>query len=150
MGDAEVAHLDLAVGRQQDILGLDVAVNHAMRVRHVEGLAELLDDGHHGCQRQRRVSIDQTLERTTLDIFHHQITQPIIVAHVVDGHDVGMLEHAGQVRLLLEAAYDIRAAEQVAVQHLDRDLTAQARVMGAIDTGHAAVADNVEQPVAAA
>lgn len=53
-GEAEVGQLDLSSAGDQDILGLQVTVNHAVRVQEVQPLEQLV---HH-------ILLDDTMKTT--------------------------------------------------------------------------------------
>ena len=58
LGDAEVGDLDAAVGREEDVAGLDVAMDDAPRVRRVERVRDLLPDARDGGRWQRAALIE--------------------------------------------------------------------------------------------
>ena len=61
--------------------------------------------------------------------------------------DVRMVELGDGARLALEAGAHLGCRGQVRGQHLDGDVAAQARVVGAVDLAHAARAERGEDPV---
>jgi len=81
-GDAEVSHHCLVV-LQQDVLGLDVAVDHAPRVRVGQGTPHLACDPESVIQRQRSVALDSVLERLPLDVRHDVEPQASCHARVI-------------------------------------------------------------------
>ena len=54
LGEAEVEHLDLAVRRDLDVGGLEVAVDDALLVGFLERLGDLLRDGERLVDRESR------------------------------------------------------------------------------------------------
>jgi hypothetical protein len=69
------------------------------------------------------------------------------VTDVVQRADVGMIELRDGARLALEAGAHFRRGRQVRGEHLDRDVTAQPRVVRAIDFAHATRAQRSEDSV---
>ena len=76
---------------------------------------------------------DQRVERAPLDELHGQEVGAIVVFHGIDRDDVGMIQRGGGARLLLEAAEALLIGADLRGQHLDGDLTTEARIAGAID-----------------
>ena len=86
---AEVGHLDLAAWVDQDVLRLDVAVDDARLVRRGDRLEDLLQQGEGSARRQRRLVADQVAQgMTSGDVLHREEQRAVVVALVVDGHDV--------------------------------------------------------------
>ena len=59
----------------------------------------------------------------------------VVVADVVDGDDVGVLEPAGRLRLAHEAAAQVLAVD---AQQLERDVAVEHGVAGQVQHAHAA------------
>ena len=107
LGEAEVEHLDLAVRRQLDVRGLEVAVDDALLVGFLERLGDLPRD------RERLVDGDRPAlqprrEVLALDELHHQEVGPSPVLErrgleAVEVRDVRVVERGEQLRLALEA-----------------------------------------------
>jgi hypothetical protein len=115
-------------------------------------LAHLLEDGEEARQVVRRVgSIPEEFgEGAALDQLHGEEGPAVVqAADLDDGHDAGVLQPAGQPRLLQEAALQAGAPAQLRAQHLDGQVAAQVGVGGAVDGAHAAAADLLQEAVAA-
>ena len=67
--------------------------------------------------------------------------EPSIVADVVHGHDVGMVEHPHREGLALHPHPSLPVVGEVGRQHLDGHVAPQPRVPGAVDAAHSALAD---------
>ena len=145
LGEAEVEHLDLAVGRQLDVGGLQVAVDDAVLVRLLERLGDLLRDRDrfvHG-DRAAREAFREVLAG---DELHRQEVEGGAVGQrraleSVDVGDVRVVEGGEQLRLALEAGEALRILRQLGRQHLDRHVAAELRVAGAGDLAHPARAE---------
>ena len=102
-GDAEVDELDPAPGREDDVRGLDVAVEDAGGVRVLERGGE----GREGGERLRDgegAALQALLERLAVRELHGQVRQPEagIQADGHDAHDGGVGERAQRLRLAHE------------------------------------------------
>ena len=71
-------------------------------------------------------------------------------AVVEDGDHVGVVQLGGGLRLALEAGQEAGVRAVLGAQHLDGHVAAELGVVGAVDGGHAALADQLDQAVAAA
>jgi hypothetical protein len=106
-GQAEVEHLHHAVCPHLDVRGLEIAVDDALLVRRLKGLANLLRD------RQRLVHRDGALrdavgEGRALDQLHHERVRAAGLLEAVDRGDVGMIQRRQGLRLALEAGEAVR------------------------------------------
>ena len=72
--DAEVGDFDPALLVEQDVLRLDVAVDHAVVVGVLQGLADLRDDGQ-GLLRRQLAGIQQPAEAQAVDELHEEVVQ---------------------------------------------------------------------------
>ena len=145
LSDAEVNDLDpvrVAVITDDDVVGLDVAMNDAHGVRGVERATDLSEDVGGAVERQRSLLPYQLAERDAVDILHddeRRIAFANAIIHHVDG--VGMMDTRGGARLLLEALAERRVGGEKWLENLDGDLLAHLRVSSAIHITHAASAE---------
>ena len=72
-----------------------------------------------------------------------------MLAAVVDPHHVGVRQTGGGLGLPPEALDELLVLGEAAVQHLQRHLAAEMRVLRRVDVGHAAGSDAPGDPVAA-
>ncbi len=77
------------------------------------------------------------------------VGSPLVRPDVVDGGDVGVIEKSRGFRLLLEPAQAIGVLRERRGQDLDRDLSAEARVLRTVHLAHSAGADRTEDLVGA-
>jgi hypothetical protein len=112
--DAEVGDLDPARFVQQEILGLDVAMNDPLVVRELERLANLRDDAQRLLGRQPSALLQLSQVRAVHEL-HHQVVQRSGHAIVVHADDVRMIqsrEKAGFPRETLGEAGPCRRRRQ--------------------------------------
>ncbi len=74
----------------------------------------------------------------SLEQLRHEVRSAIMGADIVDGEDVGVIEHPGGARLLLEVSQAVLVRREGGGEHLDRHVPAEPRVPGAIDFAHPA------------
>ena len=87
------------------------------------------------------------LERDAVDQLHDDILG-LAAGHVVDRDDIRVREHGDRLRLVPEAAAELRVLRKLAAEDLDRDGTVQPAVRRAIDRRHAAASEHVVNLVA--
>ena len=140
-GEAEVGDLDAAVVGEQDVLGLDVAMEDAGGVRGGERTEYRLDHGQCLRGRHRRFLADQVAHGEAGDVLHHQEERPVVVTVVEDGDHVVMGEPGGGTRLALEPSYELVVVGEALVHDLDRHRAVQSEVDGLVDGRHPAAGD---------
>jgi hypothetical protein len=146
-GDPEIGHHGAAVV-QQDVLGLDVPVDHALpmgviqRVRHVAGDPDGLVDA------ELRFAIELVTQGLALDVGHDVEEEAVGLPGIEQRQDVRVLERRGGLDLLDEplGAEDRR---ELRAQHLDRDPSLVLQVVGEIDRGHPPLAQVAFDAIAA-
>jgi hypothetical protein len=138
-GNAEVGHQCPAIV-QQDVLGLDVAVNHLVPVGVVERTGHLAGDTDGIGNRQLLFAVQPVTERLPLDERHHIEDSAIRRAGIVQRQDVRMLEIGGGGDLGQEPLGPDDGGK-FGAQDLDRHLAVVLEVFGQVDGGHAALAE---------
>ena len=102
LGQAEVEHLDHAIGRDLDVGRLQIAMDDALLVRRFERLGDLPRNRHRLVQRQRPAG-DPIGQRLALDQFEDQRMRLAAVLEPVNRADVRMVERGQHLRFALEA-----------------------------------------------
>ena len=125
---------------QQDVLGLDVAVDDAVAVGVVERGGHFHRDPDRVVHRQLLLAADPVADRLALDIRHHVEEEAVGLPAVEERQDVRMLEVRGRRDLGKEplGADDRR---QLGPEHLDRHAPVVPDVLRQVDGGHAALAE---------
>ena len=148
-GDAEVRHLDDALGVDDDVVRLDVAVDDAVAVRVAQRREDLARVRDRDRNRAEAARADQLLQRASLDVLHDDVVRAVVLAAVEDRDDVRVREPRRVRRLAPEALDELVVVRVARVQHLDRDPSAELLVLGQVHVGHAAAAELARDAVAA-
>ncbi len=140
-GDAEVGHLHLAVGPDQDVGRLDVAVHDTAGVGVAEGSRHLVGDlgGLHAVD--VAVGSQDVGKGATLHVLHRHEVGVGVLAPVVHGDDVGVGQVGRGLGLAAEPLDEVRVGGELGEQHLDGHQTVEQQVAGQEHVGHAAAPD---------
>ncbi len=121
---------------EQDILGLHIAMHHALRMRRAQPGEDLHGDLDGLFDRQR----DATQQPVAQRLFHQrhdEVEQGTLLAKGMNRHDVGVVERANRLRLVAEPLDVARIGGERQAEHFDGDLTIEHGVARLIDLGHA-------------
>ena len=153
MGRARPKSASLA--RPSDVAGLDVAVDDALAVRVVEGVADLGDE-FEGLGGVQAGAVQDLAEVGAIDELHDEVemacaARPSTVlpsplrrlglAEIVDGDDAGVLELGEGARFAAEAGDELRVGGDFGGEELDGDGAVERGLAAFIDRAHAAVAE---------
>ena len=145
----EVGDARLARGVEQDIRGLDVAVDQAPCVGVMEGLG----DGRHQLRRfpQRQPPLAYPRGQVAaFDVLRHDVAESVVgPADVVDRDDVRMVEPRERPRLGQVRVHVLRPGDLLGVGHLDGDRSVERVVAGEVDPPETALAEPPDHAVAA-
>jgi hypothetical protein len=144
--DAEIEHQRRAARVDQDVRGLEIAVDHAALVRMSDGRRDAAEHGDDGGDVGLYFS-RPLVERTAVDELHRVPRRSADDSAVVQRHQVRMVEPREQLDFALEALALARSA--VARQELERDLATCGELFGAIDDSLSAAAKLCDAPIAA-
>jgi hypothetical protein len=146
-GQAEVEDPELSLPVQDQVRGLDVAVDDPVLVRVGEPREQLQHERQRGARVGPHARLDPVLQVRALQQLERHERGAFVLAELVDDHDVRVLELGRGARLAQEAGAVVRAAEPRR-HHLERDLALERRVERAVDGAHRAVADLAQDRVA--
>jgi hypothetical protein len=132
--DPEVRHHGLAP-REQDVLRLHVAVDHAPAVGVGQGGRHVAGDAGRVLERQLAFAVQPRAQRLALDVRHHVVENAPLPARVVERQDVRMAELGGDLDLAQEAL-GAHLERQLGPQHLDGHLAAVLPVRREVDDRH--------------
>ena len=94
--------------------------------------------------------VEHGAEAAAAEVLGDEVGRAVVVAPVVDGDDVRVVQGRGGLRLGPEAAEEGLVVGEGGVQDLHRHPTAEADVVGQEDLGRRAGADGGDEPVAPA
>jgi hypothetical protein len=131
----------------QDVLGLDVAVDDPVPVRVVQRVRHVAGDAHGFLDTELTLPAQLVTQRLAVNERHDVEQKSVGRAGVEQGQDVGMLERRRGLDLLDEplGAEDRR---QLGPQHLDRDLPVVLQVLGQIHRRHPTLAEVTFEAIA--
>ena len=138
----------LAVRVDHDIRGLEIAVQDASLMCMVHGA------GHHGHQLRGHpgpwVRFRECLtEASAVDQLHHEVTDAVVLAHVVDRHNVRMIEIGDRLGLEVKPADIVAVSERSASKHLEGHRAIEAPLHLAINDAHPPIGRLANQLVVA-
>ena len=142
-----LAHL--AIGSEDDVGRLEIAMDDAGGVRRVEPPGQARRDVHRALDRHRLLAREHRRQRLARHVLHDE-ERRIADDDVEEAGHVGMLDGAHRLRLVLEALAELGVGEQLGLEHLDGDDRADGAVLGGEDVAHGAAAEHLEQAVAIA
>jgi hypothetical protein len=148
-GDAEVEELHHALARDEDVRGLEIAVDDALRVEARQRLEDVGGDAERLDRRHLSVlPLPELLHRLALEQLHDE-ERLVLLGDVVvlDGDAPGVVDPVGDVAFAEEAIADAGVARELGVQDLERGARA-VPVRRRVDARHAADAEQrVEAPL---
>ena len=144
--DAEVGQHRLAL-EQENVLGLDVAVDDAVAVGVVERARDLPGDRQRLVQAELVLAVELVAERLAPDVREDVVEEAFFGARVDQGEDVRVVEPGGDLDLGQEPL-DAEDRAELGAEHLERDFAVVLEIGGEEDGGHAAGAELALDPVA--
>ena len=118
-------------------------------VRVLEALGDLAADVRRLRRGEPAAGVEQGPQRAAREELEHHERHAGVLAPVVDGDDVGMVQRGGELGLGPEPAQEPGVLGEGPVEHLDRDAPAQPDVVGHVHAAARACTDRGEQAVAA-
>ena len=143
LGQAEVGDLGDAVGGQEDVRGLQVAVDDPPAVGGVDRVGQGLHQPGRRSDRHRRAGI-LLGQGAPLDQFQDQVGAAVMLADLEDLDDVGVLEARHGLRLGAEAGPDLGPGELPLADHLEGDRAVEPDLPRLVDDAHPAPAQLAE------
>ena len=147
-GEAEIGHLHLPGGGQQQVARLHVAVHETPLVRVADRVGRLEQHVRGDAFFDRPVSADQPPQVDPRNVLRDEVVSLPVAVGERHPHEVRVVERRLRADLSLEAADRLRGA-LVPGQDLDR-LDAPEHLVGALeDVSHAAAGDRVDHAIGA-
>ena len=125
-----------AIG-QEDIAGLDVAMDDAVAVGRLEGVGHLNRDVDELRYLDAAV-VDVVAQRGAAHQLHHDERAAFVLADIEDRADVGMVQGGCGARLGAQPLQRLLVVHEVLRHDLDGHLTAQPAIFSSIDDAHPA------------
>ena len=147
--DPEIADLDPASVRDEDVGGLDVAVHDVLGVRVLERAAQLLGHLAGLPGGERAAALQARRQALALDQLGDEVQALLGLPDVEDLHDPRIADARQELRLALEALGSVGILGPPRLDHLDRDGACQPPVVAAIHPAERALADQLVELVAA-
>jgi len=121
-------------------------MNDALGMRSLEPLCDF------DCQREQSFVIErparnQMFERDAVQELHDDERVAIVLADLVDGADIGMIERGRGARFAAKAFEGLLVSRQLVWQEFKGNEAAQFRILGFIDNAHAAATKLLDDPV---
>ena len=146
LGQAEVEDLDAPVARDEQVRGLQVAVDDPLVVRRREAGSDLQAALERLADWQD-VPLQTRLECLAREQLRDREEEPLLLADIEEGEDVRMRERGHDPRFLLEARERLLSLRQPRRQDLHRDVARQPRVARPVNLAHSARAQERRQLV---
>jgi hypothetical protein len=143
LGDAEVGDLHTALGIEQDVLRLDVAVQNALFVGVLQRLTDLRHDGQR-LSRREPPGPHRLAQVHAIHELHEQVVKAARLSKVVHADDVRVVQSGEHPAFAVETLGEVRIAGQPVGQQLERHEPVEMRRAGFEDKAHAAPADEFE------
>ena len=147
LGDPEVGH-HRTPRREEDVLGLDIAVHHAPLVRVDKGRRHVAGDLQGLGEGERALPIHAVTQRLPFHARHDVVEDVVGTARVVQRDDADMVQLSADLDFTEEASRADGTGD-LGTQDLDRHVTVVLEILRQIDGGHATATEPSSQLVAA-
>lgn len=128
----------------EDVVGLDVTVDHAVPVPVVEGVGDLGEDPPCLLRRQPSLAPQARPQGFIPYVAHHEVGEPFRLPERVEGNDVGMSETGGRAGLPAETLAGFALGGGVEGADLHGHQTVEYEVARKVDGTHTASSEQPE------
>ena len=133
------------LGVEEDIRRLDVAVDHATRVRSLKRRSHLPDRALGLGDRKRALLLEAVGEAAALDVVHHEVWGPVFqLPDGVDGDHIGMGQSCNDLSFAEEPRPGLVVGNHLGAKHLHSEGSPQIRVPRQVDLAHTSEARHVQ------
>ena len=143
---SEVEDFSLTAFRNKDVGRLDVSMNDFFSVRCIERVGDLDGQGEQGLGVQR-LARDAMLQSHTVQEFHGDEGLAVLLADVVDGADVWVIQSGCGLGFALESSQGLGIAGNFLGKKFESDETMKPGVFSFVDHAHATTAQLLENAV---
>src|ERR1019366_7755105 len=104
LGDAEVGDLGVAVIVNQNIAGLNVAMNYALGMGVVERLGDLFHQLQRRLQREFLFARENLVQRLARNVLQHDVGIAVlgVLSDIKNGNNAGMVQASRGLRLVIK------------------------------------------------
>jgi hypothetical protein len=146
LGETKVDDLHVAVVCDQQVLGLEVAMNDAVLVHFGQRIAGLDGPVERPSQLHRAIA-KHVAQRTSLDVLHRDVGPVVDLTDVVNRRDVRMVDRRGQPGFLKKPLAPGLVAREVRADQFERGPALQLEVFDEKDLAHSAFTEALDHPV---
>jgi hypothetical protein len=133
LGDAEVGEEGVAVLVEQDVGGLDIAVDDALLVGGIQGGGDLVEQEGDLLRGPGFPALQGLCQGAAFHQAHDQVSTLGVAPVVVERHDVQVLQLGDQLCFTFEAADELGAVGVFGQDDLDCHLAVDGLLAGAVD-----------------
>src|SRR6202011_1151147 len=126
--------------RDNDVLGLDVAMNQSLVVRRIESRSDLADDRQRP-GRFKSTQLYQVIQRLPLHQAHVDVHAAVDLSPVMNRDNMWLLKNCGGTRLSEESRPERLVSGKLITQDFQCDGSALGSVVGLIDLPHPTLAE---------
>src|SRR5208337_2729824 len=139
LGQAKIKNFGVAALSDKNVCRLNVAMDDALGVGGVERIGDL------DAQQKQRVEFhgtvaDEMLQRCAVEVLHDDVGLAVLLAYVVDGADIGMIEGGCGSSLAAEALERLAVSGYIFGEEFEGDEAVEAGVLGFVHDAHTAAA----------
>ncbi len=137
LGETEVENLSVTAARDENVGGLDVAVNDVLGMGGVERVGDVSGEREEGVELQGHVC-QYVFERLAVEEFHGDERMALVFANLINRADVGMVERGSGAGLAAKALERQKITRDIVGKEFEGDEAAELHVFGFVDDAHPA------------
>ena len=142
----EIENLGVAAIGDENVGGLDVAVDDSLAVRGIERIGYFDRQGEQAFE-LHRLAVNQMFQGLAAETLHHDEQMSVVLADFVDGADVGMIQRRRGARLAAKAFESLRILRGIVGKKFQSDEAAELSVFRFVDDTHPSAAKKFEDAV---
>src|SRR6267378_7849378 len=139
LSEAEIKDFGVGSPGDENIGGLNVAVNDPFGVGSIQGIGDFDANGNHGVQFHGPARDDE-LEGRAVEKLHSDETLAVVLADFINGANVGVVQSGSGASFAAETLESMRVTDQIVGEEFESDKAAEVGVFGLVDDAHAAAA----------
>ena len=148
LGESKIGQPDPAIGIEDQVGRLDVAMNDAAMMRMRQRFGRLQSPSGHLMKRRLRNPIDRLIlgQTSTFDELHRIVVDAVFATYGEDGNDVGVMQSGDSFGLALKSLHRLRIGRRAEAQDFQRDPSLQRNLLGFVNNPHATPTDFADNP----